>query len=96
MLSLGKGKSMPNVLGITIISFGKALIYCKRDVIVFKGNDGRSYCHRITSIDYLDTESFTTKGDNHSESKPYEINVPIKNIEGLVTWSYPDFYKNNK
>lgn len=92
MLSFGKGKSMPNKFGLTLIRYRRIAVYQKHDVVVFKGKDGKSYCHRIVSIDYLDTESFTTKGDNHAESKPYEINVPIKNIEGYVFWSYPNFY----
>lgn len=83
---------MPNKFGLSIISFGKALWYEKDDVICFKGNDGRYYSHRIVSVDLING-LVTTKGDNFSESKPYEINIPFKNIQGLVTWSYPKLYQ---
>jgi hypothetical protein len=86
---------MPNFLGIAFIDYYKMPLYVERDVIVFKGHNNREYAHRIISVSD-DSKTVTTKGDNFTESKPYEINIPLKNIHGLVTSSIPDFYKPDK
>jgi hypothetical protein len=60
--------------------------YFINDIVSFIGKNHRGYCHRIVEID---TICFTTKGDNRNKSEEYEINVPIKNIDGSVKWKFP-------
>lgn len=83
---------MPNKYGFSLILTRKLKSYQIGQVIIFKGNDKRHYAHRLVSVD---SDKFTTKGDNHNESKPYEIDVPIRNIEGFVFWSRPRFEGDN-
>lgn len=79
---------MPNKYGFSFILTRKLKYYKIGQVITFKGNDRKHYAHRLVSVDF---DKFTTKGDNHKESNPYEIDVPIKNIQGFVYWSRPKF-----
>lgn len=54
------------------------------DIVLFFNNGNillPRYCHRIIHInEYL----FTAKGDNRKKSDEYEIDVPVKNIEGKI------------
>jgi hypothetical protein len=92
MKFLAIGKSMANCFGISIVEerglkLLNDIVPVKiGDVITIKGHDGRHYCHRIIK---LENNLVTTKGDNFTESKPYEIDVPVKNIRGKVVWSWP-------
>lgn len=56
------------------------------DVIRLKGHDGKYYCHRVIK---LENNLVTTKADNFNESQSYEINVPVKNIMGVIVWRMP-------
>lgn len=96
MIQIATGKSMKNFFGFSLLEI-KDLKDIPRiipleigDVIAFEGNDRRLYAHRLVNIN---NDRFTTKGDNFTESKPYEINVPVKNIQGLVVWSKPSWKK---
>lgn len=71
---------LPTFGRINIIKITKKQEYKIGDVISLKTHDKIIHCHRITSID----DMVTTKGDN-LEQKWYEINVPMENIEGIVT-----------
>ena len=87
MIELCIGKSMPNICRLALVrTTTKYTNLTINDVIVFRGNDRHYYVHRIIK---LNDEKFTTKGDCFLESKPYEIDVPIQNIQGKVIWSYP-------
>lgn len=92
MIYLAVGKSMKNFHGISLVkevSLRDApIIFAVQvgTVISLKGHDGRVYCHRVVK---LENDLVTTKGDNFIESKPYEIDVPVKNIRGVITWTWP-------
>lgn len=96
MISIAHGKSMPNILGKGIIDFKPNIKYEVGDVVVFRGNDDKRYCHRIYEIKFIVTENrmwpvITLKADNYQESKWYEKDIHPKQIEGLVIWSFPSF-----
>ncbi len=80
------GNSMKNYFGLGIVKIKKYNEYKVGDRISFVANNKGRYCHRIISID---ENKFTTKGDNFNDSKDYEIDVSVKNIEGKVIWSCP-------
>jgi hypothetical protein len=80
------GHSMKNILGTAIVKYSKFESYQVGDVISFIGKNNVKYCHRIIQIN---NETFTAQGDNLSKSQDYEIDVPIRNIEGKIFWSYP-------
>lgn len=84
------GHSMKNILRMALVKYGKSESYQVNDVISFIGKNKVKYCHRIISIN---DNTFTTKGDNLSTSQDYETEVPIRNIEGKVFWSYPKWIR---
>lgn len=92
MIYIASGKSMATWHGLGFIKVQKLkdipLIppIKVNDVVIFKGNDNKRYAHRIIK---LEDDHFTTKGDKFQDSKLYEINVPVENIESKVVWSYP-------
>lgn len=92
MKFLAFGKSMKNFHGIGIVEekplkeLPDLIPVSIGDVITIKGHDGRFYCHRVVK---LENDLVTTKGDNFTESKPYEINIPVNNIRGKIVWSWP-------
>lgn len=93
MMYLAKGKSMKNFIGFGLLKEKTldeipSIIPVKiGDIIRFKGHDGKYYCHRVVK---LENDLVTTKGDLFSESKAYEINVPVKNILGIIVWRWPN------
>ena len=91
MFNICIGHSMPNFHGLSLIIWSRKISKIGLDnVVCFKGHDGKLYCHRIHLVDMVN-QVVITKGDNHEESKPYEIDIPFKNIQGKVLWSCPRF-----
>lgn len=82
------GHSMKNILGMAVVKYSKFETYQAGDVISFIGKNNVKYCHRIITID---NETFTAQGDNLSKPQDYETNISVRNIEGKIFWSYPDW-----
>jgi hypothetical protein len=69
---------LPTLGKINIIKITKNKEYKIGEIISFRGNNNKFYVHRIVTIN----QSFvSTKGDN-LEQQNYEIDVPLKNIDG--------------
>ena len=82
MICLSHGSSMLPTFGkLNIIRIVKKSNYVIGDIVSFKGNNNKFYCHRIIEINNV---LVSTKGDNLDQQE-YEKNIPIKNIDGLVT-----------
>lgn len=82
MLRIMIGNSMePAMPFISFINIKKQNSYAVGDIVAFRSNALLSFCHRIVKID---NTVFTTKGDNRNVSNKYEIDVPIKNIQGKI------------
>jgi hypothetical protein len=80
MIHLCIGSSMLPTFGkINMIKITKKKDYKIGDIISLKTHDGKYHCHRIMTMDKF----VSTKGDNLDQQK-YEIDVPMKNIEGIV------------
>jgi len=80
---------MPSWHGIGFIKVQKLrnpISVQTRDIIIFKGSNNKMYAHRIIK---MENNIFTSKGDNFTESQPYEINLPVERIKYKVVWSYP-------
>lgn len=81
------GSSMKPTMGRVGFTMSKKFPkYEVGDIIELLTHDKKLHLHRIIRID---DQFVTTKGDNFSGSKDYEINVPIKNIRGKVIWWFP-------
>lgn len=75
------GSMLPALGWFNVIKVTKKSEYKVGEIVSLKTHDKIFHCHRIVSID----ENYvSTKGDN-LEQKDYEINVPLKNIEGEVS-----------
>lgn len=86
-LIICRGKSMlPTMKKLGIAFHKKISSYKIGDVVVFRGSNGKLFCHRIISLDYGE---FTTKGDNEKTSHYYEKGMPESNIEGKIVWCFP-------
>lgn len=80
-LTISYGSSMLPTFGkLNLIAILKKTSYKKNDIIAFKGNNNKSYTHRII---FINSDYFTTKGDN-LPIQNYEKGLPIKNIEGKI------------
>jgi len=81
-LQFAIGNSMLPTFGkYNLIRIKKQKKYNIGEIISLKTHDGIYHCHRIVSID----DNFvTTKGDNLLMQE-YEVEVPIKNIEGIAS-----------
>lgn len=80
------GASMlPTLKRFGLVRIKKKQYYEINDIISLKTLDQKFHIHRIVKID---SEKVSTKGDNLSQQW-YEIDVPIRNIEGLLVWHYP-------
>ena len=55
------------------------------DIVDLLTLDKLHHCHRITEIN---SEWVSAKGDN-LDQQWYEIKVPIRNLKGKITWSWP-------
>lgn len=99
MINIVSGKSMSNFLGLAFIKYIKFTGWAEYDgmikfsipieigdIVVFRGHDKKTYCHRIIAFDKT---SLTTKGDNISVPMIYERNIPYNNIIGKVVWKRP-------
>lgn len=83
------GKSMNVSRFMTFVLYEKA-DYRTGDIVCFRDLYGKKYCHRIVDIREINNLIYLTmKGDCMQKSMPFEINIPLENIEGKVTWSYP-------
>ena len=88
MIYLCHGTSMlPTFPKLGLVRVNKSNQYLVGDIISLKTLDKKFHCHRITEIN---SESVSTKGDN-LDQQWYEVKVPIKNIEGVVTLFYPRY-----
>jgi hypothetical protein len=86
MIYVCHGVSMlPTFPKLGLVSIKKAHSYKIGDIISLKTLDNKYHCHRISTID---SKYVSTKGDN-LDQQLYEINVPIKNIEGIVKLIFP-------
>ena len=86
MIYLCVGTSMlPTMRKIGLVRIKKFKKYEVGEIISFKTLDKTFHCHRIIKIN---DEFVSTKGDN-LDQQWYEIDVPIKNIQGRVTWIFP-------
>lgn len=87
MFELCVGKSMSNICRLALVKTTKNYSELRlEDIVVFKGHDKKFYVHRIIKLSF---DKFTTKGDCFTESKLYEIDVPIQNIKSKVIWRFP-------
>jgi len=92
LICLCHGSSMhPTFPRLSLIKIKKLELYQIGDIISLKTFDEKFHCHRITE---LDEQTVSTKGDNLTQ-QPYEIKVPIKNIEGKATLVFPKKTKVN-
>ena len=83
----GFGTSMLPTMKIWgILSYKKQDVYHVGEIVVVKANDDKIYSHRIISIN---DDKIIIKGDNRDKCEPYEIDIPIQNIEGKVMWWWP-------
>lgn len=86
-LSICTGESMkPSLPKHCLVVEIKRRLYKIGDIVVFKSNDGKIYCHRIVESD---GQIMTTKGDNRRFSEEHEVNIPVKNILGKVVFHIP-------